>query len=163
MIVFDKQLPHHRKYYATLNGILAFLIAGLAVAIIILLYIFSKDGFMFGIFSFKNNTDTILAWIMVISFALIQVAICGGAVSSINSRPLAYMYGGMLLPVWIAFLMLSLTGNSIYSASTEGLKGFCPTDGSAVPNDSFHTLFQMYTTNIDSALVPSINKWMCSS
>jgi hypothetical protein len=66
---------------------------------------------------------------------------CGGAASYIPSRPLAFMYGGILLPVWIAFLMLSISGSSIYTASSQGLKGFCPTDGSGVPDDAFHILF----------------------
>lgn len=111
----------------------------------------------------RDASDSVFNWSFTISVILLQVAMCGGAASYITSRSLAIMYGVILLPVWIVFLSLSIGGSAIYTSSKAGLTGFCPTDGRGIPNDAFHQLFQTYTTDIDVALVPTINKWMCSS
>jgi len=68
--------------------------------------------------------------------------------------------------MWILLGTMSVYSSSILIASDKGLSGFCPNPSNPSetwPEDDYHTLFAPYVEHIDSSLVPTINKWMCSS
>ena len=74
------------------------------------------------------------------------------------------MFCILLTPMWILFFGLAIYSGAVYTASEKGLEGFCPNQNGQVnlPDDTFHALFSNYYDDIDGALVPTINKWMCS-
>lgn len=151
-----------RKPCALLNVIMALAVLVIGISLFIVGGAFQLDGFFQTEGKLKDYSDGIFLALVIMGSISILGAICGCASGWIPHKVLSMLFGLLLTPIWIVFLVLMLTTGGIMLGSEDGLNSFCAGGDGGENSQAFKDVFQDYVTAIDDKLVSYSNRWMCS-
>lgn len=152
-------IPYSRKPCALLNVVMAFAMLFIGISLLVVGGSFQSDKFFQSEGELRQYSDSLFLGCIIMAGITILGSICGCASGYIPNKCFAVMLGALITPIWITFLIMSITAGGIMASSEDGLQSFC----NGEPQDrGFTQMFDEYVNDIDMAIIPAINKWMCS-
>jgi hypothetical protein len=110
-----------RKPCALLNVIMSVGTMIIGISLFFVGGAFQSDKFFQSEGQLKTYSDNLFIGCIIMACITILGSICGCASGYIPNKFFAIMFGVLITPIWITFLVMSVTAGSILASSNDGL------------------------------------------
>jgi len=155
-----------RKMPAMAVGILSGAFAILALICLCVATTFQTSRFFQMPGKLLDYADGQFKTLIVLALAAFLAATLGVASAFRKHRFLSISFGIIMLPIWIVLLCVACVLGDLISSSESNTAPFCDgitfIDANVDSSESYNELLGDYMRELESTLIATSNKWMCS-